>query len=126
MNIAVTILGFVVLLGYIRLNTERKIMAAIDDLTREVTESRTAVDSAVSLIEGLKARLDEAIASGDMAQVQTLSDELSNNTDRLAAAVAANTPQQPGQPGTGEPGTPVEPGTPADGSEGGDPLRRQV
>lgn len=72
----------------------RKTMAALDDLTREVAELTSTTDSAIALIEGLKTRLDDAIATGDMGEVQALSDSLSTQTDRLAAAVAANTPAE--------------------------------
>jgi len=89
----------------------RKTMAALDDLTREVAELTSTTDSAIALIEGLKTRLDDAIATGDMDEVQALSDSLSTQTDRLAAAVAANTPAET-EPGTVEPGTtPVEEGS---------------
>lgn len=90
--------------------TWRTIMAALEDLSREVSEVKTAADSAITLIEGLKARLDDAIASGDMAQVQTLADSLSESTDRLAAAVLANTPAQVPLDENGNPldGGPVE------------------
>ena len=74
---------------------ENRIMAAIDDLKREVTENQDAVQSAIVLLGNLKTKLDEAIASGDMSQVQALSDTLSSNTDLLAQAVAANTPADP-------------------------------
>lgn len=71
------------------------IMAAIDDLSREVAENQDATQSAITLLGNLKTKLDEAIASGDMGQVQALSDTLSNQTDSLAAAVAQNTPADP-------------------------------
>jgi hypothetical protein len=71
------------------------LMATIDNLRTEVQENTNATQAAITLLNGLKQRLDEAIASGDMTQVQALSDELSGNTDALAAAVAANTPADP-------------------------------
>jgi hypothetical protein len=48
--------------------------------------------SAVLLLQGLKTRLDEAIASGDPAALMALSAELDANTNALAAAVTQNTP----------------------------------
>lgn len=114
----------------------RKTMAALDDLAREVAELTSTTDSAIALIEGLKAKLDAAIATGDMDEVQALSDSLSAQTDRLAAAVAANTPAEPAPPapapveegsvivtpgGEDETGTVVS--TPADVDEQGN-LRR--
>lgn len=85
----------------------RKTMAALDDLTREVAELTSTTDSAIALIEGLKTRLDDAIATGDMDEVQALSDSLSTQTDRLAAAVAANTPAETETPAP----APVEEGS---------------
>ena len=93
----------------------RKTMAALDDLTREVAEARTAVDSAVTLIEGLRTQLQEAIDSGDMEEVQTLANELGASTDRLTAALQENVPAPapaPGEPGDGSPGGPTDPTLP--------------
>jgi len=71
------------------------IMSALENLGAEVAESKAVTESAIILLAGLKAKLDEAIASGNMSQVQALSDELSTSTDALAAAVSANTPAEP-------------------------------
>lgn len=77
-------------------NKNIKAMAnELDNLTNEVAENTSTVQSAITLLNGLKTKLDEAIASNDMSQVQALSDQLSGNTDALAAAVAANTPAEP-------------------------------
>lgn len=78
-------------------------MAALDDLRREVEEMKTVGASAVALIQGLKAKLDEAVASGDMAEVEKLSKEMSDSTDGLAASVSANTPVEPPQPDPEQP-----------------------
>ena len=66
--------------------------AELDRLTTEVSETRTVIDSAIVLIQGLKTRLDEAIASGDPAALTALSDALDADQQALADAVAANTP----------------------------------
>lgn len=56
-------------------------------------EANTAVsDSAVILLQGLKAKLDEAIASNDPAALAALSAALGADTQELAQAIAANTP----------------------------------
>lgn len=73
---------------------------AIEDLRREVAESRDAVSSAVTLIEGLRDRLDAMVdASADLealqAEVTALSAELSASTDSLAAAVAEPGDEEP-------------------------------
>lgn len=72
--------------------TQRIIMAALDTLKTEVAETTTVMASAVALLQGLKAKLDEAIASGDPAALAALSAELDTNTNALAAAITANTP----------------------------------
>ncbi len=54
-------------------------------------EKDTAVDqSAITLLQGLKAALDAA--GTDPVALKALSDQLGSNSDALAAAVAANTP----------------------------------
>lgn len=67
-------------------------MSALDDLTTEVAEIKTVSESAMTLIVGLKAALDEAIASGDPAKLQALAADLDATAAALADAVAANTP----------------------------------
>lgn len=68
------------------------IMAALDDLRREVAESRDVTESAIVLLAGLKEALDAAIASGDPAALVELSAQLDAQSQRLAEAVQANTP----------------------------------
>lgn len=76
------------------LNQLEDIMAAIDTLTTEVSETRTVMESAKVLIIGLKQKLDDAIASGNPARLQELSDSLDTGANDLAAAVVANTPAE--------------------------------
>lgn len=64
----------------------------LDALKAAVARVKTVEDSAVALLQGLKQKLDEAIASGDPAALQALSDTLGQDSDALAAAVASNTP----------------------------------
>lgn len=75
-----------------------KIMATLADVQAKVTAEGTVVDSAVTLLKGLKDQLDAAIASNDPAAIQALSDSIGAQTDQLAAAVAANTPTAPPAP----------------------------
>lgn len=65
----------------------------LDELTSRVTASGDATDSAVLLLNGLKARLDAA--GTDPVALKALSDALGTNTEELAAAILANTPAQP-------------------------------
>jgi len=74
-------------------NLERKvnhIMAILDPLAAEVTETKTIIESAVTLIEGIAAQLEEH--KNEPAEIQRLADELNASSDALAAAVQANTP----------------------------------
>lgn len=72
----------------------------LDALAAAVTKATTAEASAVTLINGIAARIqaavDAAVANGatatQLAPVQAEADALSASADTLAAAVAANTP----------------------------------
>ena len=79
---------------------EGKLMAALDDLTNEVSEATTVMTSATTLISGLKQKLDEAIAKlgqGDNGEaLNALSQKLDTSANDLAAAVEANTPVEGG------------------------------
>lgn len=70
----------------------KKIMTILENLAKEVAETKAVNQSAVTLLQGLSAKLAEAIASGDLSAVQALADELDASTNELAAAVQANTP----------------------------------
>jgi hypothetical protein len=68
-----------------------KIMATVlEDLVREVAESRTVTSSATVLLRGLKTALDAAIASGDMSAVVAAVAELDAQQADLAAAIVVN------------------------------------
>lgn len=64
----------------------------LDALTAAVAHNTDVEESAIILLNGLKTQLDAAIASGDPAALRALSDSITAETDKLAAAVAANTP----------------------------------
>jgi len=72
---------------------------AIDALNAKVAALETVEDSAVALLQGLKAQLDAALALGDpasiVAAVQAVSDKVGADTQKLADAVTANTPAAP-------------------------------
>lgn len=70
----------------------REIMATLDDVKAAVKANADAEDSAVLLLQGLKSKLDAAIASNDPVALQALADDLGRQTAGLAAAVVANTP----------------------------------
>ena len=66
--------------------------ATLDDIIQEVTDLKAVDDSVVALLTSLNEKLAAAIASGDMAKVQAVSDAITAEKARLASAVTANTP----------------------------------
>lgn len=74
------------------INQGKKIMSILDDLRAQVEQNVTVTESAIALINGLTAKLDAAIASGNMDEVAALSAQLNAETQKLAEAVTANTP----------------------------------
>lgn len=73
------------------LRREEDIMTATEDLHAAVAADTDVVSSAVTLLQGLAQKLDDAIASGNPAAIQAEVDALRANTQTLADAVAANT-----------------------------------
>lgn len=102
----------------------------LDKLTQEVAENKTVMASAVTLLQGLKQRLDEA--GTDATKLAELSAELDSNTNALAAAVTANTPaeneegeeeEETDNGGTGtDTGTGTNTGTGTDGNQANNPT----
>lgn len=72
---------------------EKRIMAAFEDLTAEVEETTTGIDSAITLIKGLSQLIKDA--GNDPAKLKALTDKLDAKNKELADAVVANTPQEP-------------------------------
>lgn len=103
---------------------ERKIETMsqiIEDLKREVAEQKTVVDSAVVFIAGIRDQLKaatEAAANGDLSGLDGLAADLDASQQKLAQAIAVNTPAVDGN--SAEPSVPpieaiLEPApTPAD------------
>lgn len=79
--------------GVVNQTKEGRNMAAIDDLTAQITANEDVEDSALALINGFAARL--AAAGVDPVKLKQLQDDLKAHADALAAAVAANTPAAP-------------------------------
>jgi len=71
-------------------------MALLDALTAQVTANTTVIESALTLINGFAAQL--AAAGTDPAALAALQASLKSEDDKLAAAVAANTPAAPPAP----------------------------
>lgn len=74
-----------------QIKQEIKNMAGeLDDLKTKVAKNTEVVDSAITLLQGLKAKLDAA--GTDPVALKALSDELGTKDQQLADAVVANTP----------------------------------
>lgn len=93
------ILALLILITIKNLLDMSKVKEAIQALRNEVNELKTVQGAAKALIQGLKTRVDEAVAAlkdkgisdEDLAELNALSAELDSNTGELAEAVAANT-----------------------------------
>lgn len=64
--------------------------AELDALTANVTRITTVADSAIALLQNIKARLDAA--GTDPAALTALSTSLGTESDKLAQAITDNTP----------------------------------
>lgn len=71
-------------------------MSAISDLQAAVAAEGDTVNSAITLLNGLKAQLDAALANNDIGALQQMSADLGTQTNALAAAIAADTTKNPG------------------------------
>lgn len=78
------------------------LMTAIESLTAAVEKERTVTASAITLIQGLAAKIDAAKEDPDA--LEALAAEINSQSDALAAAVSANTPAV-GKPADEEPVT---------------------
>lgn len=83
------------------LGAVRELIRKVDLMAGELDELKAAVEkdlavdqSAITLLNGLKAKLDAAIASGNPQALKDLSASIGASTDALAAAVVANTPAE--------------------------------
>lgn len=77
------------------IKNQTNMSAELDQLTTEVAETRTVIDSAITLIAGIKAQLDAA--GTDPAALAALSASLDAGQQALADAIAANTPAGGGE-----------------------------
>jgi len=64
----------------------------LDELVTEVEEANTVADSAIALLDNLKARLD---AAPNMAAVRAISASIGAQKQEIADAILRNTPQDP-------------------------------
>lgn len=73
-------------------------MADFSQLQAEVTRNKDVAESAIAMLNGIAQKVADAVAADNLAddtQTAQLSQELSAQTDALAAAVTANTPATP-------------------------------
>lgn len=70
----------------------QKMSQQLDNLTREVEETKTAVDSVLALVTGLADQIREL--KEDPEALEALAAELDAKQAAIADAVAANTPQE--------------------------------
>lgn len=67
--------------------------AALDRLTQEVSETKSAIQSAITLIQGLAQQIRDNV--DDSAALTALADDLDAQQTSLAQAVTDNTPAAP-------------------------------
>jgi hypothetical protein len=76
---------------------EKKIMATLDDVLKDVTDESTAIDGISTLIAGLKQQLADALAGTTLppatqAKVDAIFTQAEANKGKIATALDANTP----------------------------------
>jgi len=79
----------------------RVIMDKLETLTQRVQEQDTVIASATTLLTTIDNELQEALANEggvDTDRIQALADHIHANTEALASAVLAHTPQAPPAP----------------------------
>lgn len=71
-------------------------MATLDDLVAAATAEDTKIDSLIALTAQLKAKVDEIVAGAltpdQQAKIDAAFAAISDNPDRIQAAIDANTP----------------------------------
>lgn len=108
-------------------NIGTQIMSALQALAASVALNTTVTESAIALLEGLHARLDEAIAAAaananDLTGLQALADSLAGETTRLSSAVTANTPAEPAPEAPPADPAPEAPADPVEAIASSDPI----
>lgn len=75
------------------------LMANMNDLRSAVERNNSLEDSVLTMLQGISQQLKDAQAQNDPQAIQQVIDQLDANNQRMADAVAANTPaEQPEQP----------------------------
>lgn len=80
------------------LKKEEEIMATMQDLRSAVERNNSLEDSVLVMLQGISQQLKDAQAQNDPKAIQDVIDQLDANNQKMADAVAANTPaEQPQQ-----------------------------
>ena len=74
---------------------EDQMAGELDALKAAVEAENTVIDSAITLLNGLKTALDAAIAAGNPQALTDLSTEIGAKAQALSDAVVQNTPVAP-------------------------------
>jgi flagellin-specific chaperone FliS len=69
-------------------------MATMQDLTASVQRESDANDAVITMLNGISQQLKDAQAQNDPKAIQTVIDQIDQNTKKLSDAVTANTPAQ--------------------------------
>lgn len=77
---------------------ERNTMAALDDLSAQVKANTDLEQSAITLIQGIAAQLQQAVTNNDSAALSALAQQLQASAAALGSAITANTPEDPNAP----------------------------
>ena len=88
-------LDYIISLLWALLREEIKVAGELDALRAQVANTTSVEQSAITLLQGLKTALDNAIASGDPGALVDLSAQLGVGAGALADAIVANTPAAP-------------------------------
>jgi predicted nucleic acid-binding Zn-ribbon protein len=83
---------FLIILGAIMVFGINTMSAALDKIATEIAQNNEVIDSAMTLIESLAEEIRANIT--DQAALNALADQLDANSEKLADAVAANTPAE--------------------------------
>ena len=77
---------------FLTLKFNKKIMADLTEITANVANNTSVIESAITLLGNIKAQLDAA--GTDPVALKALSDTLAAEDSKLADAIVANTPAQ--------------------------------
>lgn len=95
LNISRTLSTVVRALELLTAQQENTLMATLDDIRAAVAANSDVQTSAITLLEELHRKLEDALASGDTAALQQIVDDINAHKAALADAVVANTPAAP-------------------------------